>query len=111
MNPIARRTPSDGNRRWTSACAPAVSIVPAATSATSAKAVSSAITTPAAWSSTSRTPVRVMNRRSPRPNATVRACASVIAVRDRSLTHSNATFAGNATREPGKAACTSSRPT
>ena len=111
VNPSARRTPSAGSRRWTSACAPAASIVPAATSATSANAVSSAITTPAAWSRISRTPVRVTKRRLPSPNATVRACASVIAVRARSLSHSSATLAGKSSRSPGNAACTSSRPT
>ena len=41
MNPSARWTPSAGSRRWTSACAPAASIVPAATSATSENATSS----------------------------------------------------------------------
>ena len=40
-----------GSRRCTSACAPAASIVPAATSATSENATSSEMTIPAAWES------------------------------------------------------------
>ena len=90
MNPSARRTPNDGSRRWTSACAPAASIVPAATSATSENATSSAITIPAAWPSSTSIPARVMNARLPMPNDVARAWVSVMSARSGSTSHSSA---------------------
>ena len=77
VKPSARWTPNALSRRWTSACAPAASIVPAATSATSENATSSEITIPAACESSTRTPSRVTNSSLPSPNETARACVSV----------------------------------
>ena len=90
--PSARCTPKPVSRRWTSACAPAASIVPAATRATSENATSSEITIPAACESRIFTPVRVMNCSFPRPNATARAWVSVTSALDGSLSHSSAVF-------------------
>ena len=98
-NPSARCTPSAPSRRCTSECAPAASIVPAASSATSENATSSEITIPAAWPSSTRTPSRVMNSSRPRPNETARAWVSVTSAFDGSFSHSSATFAG---ASPGK---------
>ena len=94
VNPSARCTPNAGSRRATSACAPAASIVPAATSATSENATSSEITIPAAWPSSTWIPARVTNVRLPTPNEVARACASVMSARSGSASHSCATFAG-----------------
>ena len=90
--PSARCTPKPVRRRWTSACAPAASIVPAATSATSENATSSEITIPAACESRICTPVRVMNCSLPSPKATARAWVSVTSAFDGSLSHSSAMF-------------------
>ena len=87
---VARRSPV--SRRCTSAWAPAASIVPAATRATSENATSSEITIPAAWDSRISTPVRVMNCSFPSPNVTERAWVSVMSALDGSLSHSSATF-------------------
>ena len=90
--PSARWTPKPVSRRWTSAWAPAASIVPAATNATSENATSSEITMPAAWESRICTPVRVMNWSLPSPKATARAWVSVTSAFDGSLSHSSAVF-------------------
>ena len=90
--PSARCTPSPVSRRCTSACAPAASIVAAATSATSEKATSSEMTIPAAWERRISTPVRVMNCSFPRPNVTDRACVSVTSAFDGSCSHNSAMF-------------------
>ena len=95
-NPSARWTPKAPSRRWTSACALAASIVPAASSATSENATSSAITIPAAWLSSTRTPSRVTNSSRPSPNETERACVSVTSAFDGSLSHSSARLARSA---------------
>ena len=94
VNPSARCTPNAPSRRCTSAWAPAASIVPAATSATSENATSSEITIPAACESSTRTPSRVTNSSRPRPNETDRACVSVTSAFERSLSHSSAMLAG-----------------
>ncbi len=60
--PIARCTPMAGRRRWTSAAVVAASIVAAAPRAMSEKAISSAMTIPAAESMSTRTPLRVTKR-------------------------------------------------
>ena len=90
--PSARWTPRPVRRRWTSACAPAASIVPAASSATNENATSSEITIPAACDRRISTPVRVMNCSLPRPNVTARAWASVTSAFSGSASHSSATF-------------------
>ena len=90
MKPSARWTPNAGSRRCTSACAVAASIVPAATSATSENATSSAMTIPAAWPSSTSMPARVTNARPPIPNVVARACASVMSARAGSASHSSA---------------------
>jgi hypothetical protein len=71
----------DASRRCTSAAAWAASITHAAPSAMSENAPSSAITTPAAPSMRTRTPERVMKRRSSTPAVVARACCSVTSVR------------------------------
>ena len=88
--PSARWTPKPVRRRWTSEWAPAASIVPAASSATSENATSSEITIPAACESRIFTPVRVMNWSFPSPNATARAWVSVTSAFEGSLSHSSA---------------------
>ena len=97
-NPSARCTPMLGSRRCTSACAPAASIVPAATSATSENATSSEMTIPAACPSSTFTPSRVTNSRRPRPNDTERAWVSVTSAFEGSLSHSSARLAGVSSR-------------
>ena len=94
MNPSARWTPNAGSRRCTSACAPAASIVPAATSATSENAISSDSTIPAAWPSRTSIPARVTNASPPMPNDVARACVSVMSARSGSASHSSARFTG-----------------
>ena len=74
--PIARWMPIVCRRRWTSALAPAASMTPAAARATSEKATSSAMTTPAAESIRTRTPERVRKRTSAIPVLVARACWS-----------------------------------
>ena len=98
VKPSARRTPKEGSRRWTSACALAASIVPAAASATSEKATSSEMTMPAACPRRTRTPSRVMNSRWPMPNDVARACVSVMSARPASASHNSARFGS---RKPG----------
>ena len=88
MKPRARWSPNAGSRRCTSACAPAASIVPAATSATRENATSSEITIPAACPSSTSIPARVMNVRLPTPNDVARACVSVMSARSGSLSQS-----------------------
>ena len=65
--PTARLIPIVFRRRCTSARADAASITPAVASANSDSATSRSITIPAAWSSNTRTPERVMIRTPRRP--------------------------------------------
>ena len=90
VKPSARWTPIAPRRRWTSACAPAASIVPAPSRATSENATSSEITIPAACDSSTRTPSRVTNDSEPMPNEVTRACASVTSARAGSRSQSSA---------------------
>ncbi len=63
LAPIARRTPMPARRRWTSARAEAASMTVAVSRAIAERATSSAMTIPAAWSRSTRTPSRVTSRR------------------------------------------------
>ena len=110
VKPSARWTPIAASRRWTSAWAPAASIVPAATSATSENATSSEITMPAASESRTRMPSRVMKDSDPIPNDVTRACASVMSARAGSWSHSSA-MSGRISPGKANASRTSCSPT
>jgi hypothetical protein len=96
--PIARCTPMAGRRRWTSAAVVAASMVAAAPRAMSEKAMSSAMTIPAAESMSTRTPLRV-TKRTPRTCVLVaRACWSSTSTRSGSAAQISAWSTGKRCR-------------